>query len=77
MDWVHLRKQDSKASPSLAKLKAGERVTLLADDCGAEDGWVRVLYDLGENQGLTPDEYDTGRYTLTGYIWHSFLEPAP
>lgn len=77
VDWVHLRKQDSKASPSLAKLKAGERVTLLADDCGAEDGWVRVLYDLGENQGLTPDEYDTGRYTLTGYIWHSFLEPAP
>ena len=77
VDWVNLRKQDSKASPSLAKLKAGEMVTLLVDDCGAEDGWVRVLYDLGENQGLTLDEYDTGRYTMTGYIWHSFLEPAP
>lgn len=77
VDWVNLRKQDSKASPSLAKLKAGETVTMLVDGCGPENGWVRVLYSMDENHGWTLDEYDAGRYTITGYIWHSFLEPVP
>lgn len=72
--WVNLRKQDSKASPSLAKINAGENVTVLVDACGPENGWVRVLYSLGEHHTLSQDELDTGRTTLTGYIWHSFLE---
>ena len=76
VDWVNLRKQDSKASPSLAKLNAGENVTVLVDACGPENGWVRVLYALGEHHSITLDEYETGRTTLTGYIWHSFLEPV-
>ena len=76
VDWVNLRKQDSKASPSLAKLIAGENVTVLVDACGPENGWVRVLYALGEHHSITLDEYETGRTTLTGYIWHSFLEPT-
>ena len=76
VDWVNLRKQDSKASPSLAKINAGENVTVLVEACGQENGWVRVLYDLGEHHSITLDEYETGRTTLTGYIWHSFLEPA-
>ena len=76
VDWVNLRKQDSKASPSLAKLNAGENVTVLVDACGPENGWVRVLYALGEHHSITLDEYETGRTTLTGYIWHSFLEPT-
>ena len=76
VDWVNLRKQDSKASPSLAKIDEGEYVTVLVDDCGPENGWVRVLYSLGEHHTLSQDELDTGRTTLTGYIWHSFLEPV-
>lgn len=76
VDWVNLRKQNSKASPSLAKLNAGENVTVLVDACGPENGWVRVLYALGEHHSITLDEYETGRTTLTGYIWHSFLEPT-
>lgn len=76
VDWVNLRKQDSKASPSLAKINEGENVTVLVDACGPENGWVRVLYSLGEHHTLSQDELDTGRTTLTGYIWHSFLEPV-
>ena len=76
VDWVNLRKQDSKASPSLAKINEGENVTILVDACGPENGWVRVLYSLGEHHTLSQDELDTGRTTLTGYIWHSFLEPV-
>ena len=75
VDWVNLRKQDSKASLSLAKINEGENVTVLVDDCGPENGWVRVLYSLGEHHTLSQEELDTGRTTLTGYIWHSFLEP--
>lgn len=63
VDWVNLRKQDSKASPSLARLNAGETVVLLVDECGPENGWVRVWYRDGSDM-------------LTGYIWHSFLEPC-
>ena len=76
VDWVNLRMQDSKASPSLAKINAGENVTVLVEACGPENGWVRVLYDLAEHHRITLDEYETGRTTLTGYIWHSFLEPV-
>ena len=76
VDWVNLRKQDSKSSPSMAKINEGENVTVLVDACGPENGWVRVLYSLGEHHSLSQDEYDTGRTTLTGYIWHSFLEPV-
>lgn len=76
VDWVNLRKQDSKASPSLAKINEGENVTVLVDACGPDNGWVRVLYSLGEHHSLSQDELDTGRTTLTGYIWHSFLEPV-
>ena len=76
VDWVNLRKQDSKASPSLAKINEGENVTVLVDACGPENGWVRVLYSLGEHHTLSQEELDTGRTTLTGYIWHSFLEPV-
>lgn len=76
VDWVNLRKQDRKDSPSLAKIDKGENVTVLVDACGSEKGWVRVLYDLGEHHSLSLEEYDTGRTALTGYIWHSFLEPA-
>ena len=76
VDWVNLRKQDSKASPSLVKINEGENVTVLVDACGPENGWVRVLYSLGEHHTLSQDELDTGRTTLTGYIWHSFLVPV-
>lgn len=75
-DWVNLRKQDRKDSPSLAKIDEGETVTVLVDACGPENGWVRVLYSPGEHRPLSQDEYDTGRTTLTGYIWHSFLKPV-
>lgn len=64
VDWVHLRKQNSKTSPSLAKLPAGTAVTLLVDDCGGEKGWVRILY--------RPED---GSAWKTGYIWHRYLEP--
>lgn len=73
-DWVNLRKQDSKASASLAKINAGETVTVLVDGCGDENGWVRVLYSP---ENITMEELDAGRYTLTGYIWHSLLEAVP
>ncbi len=64
VDWVNLRKQDSKASPSLAKLTAGTTVVKLADGIGTDEGWVRVWLR----------ETDAGDKGLTGYIWHSFLE---
>ncbi len=64
VDWVNLRKQDSKASPSLAKLPRGTPVIFLKEDI-MEEGWIRVwIPPEGEGAGLT------------GYIWHSFLEPA-
>ncbi|MDD5898011.1 MAG: SH3 domain-containing protein [Clostridia bacterium] len=75
VNWVNLRKQDSKASPSLAQLYAGQKVELLVDACGSEDGWVRVLYHCGATG--SKEEYDgIIREEMTGYIWHSFLEPV-
>lgn len=62
VDWVNLRKQDSKASPSLAKLDAGTEVIFLSDGIGPDKGWVRVWYRPDAGPGLT------------GYIWHSYLE---
>lgn len=62
VDWVNLRKQDSKSSPSLAKLDAGTQVVALGD--GVAEGWLRVWYRRDDSPGLT------------GYIWHSYLEPV-
>ena len=64
VSWVNLRRQDSKASPSLAKLTAGTEVQVLSKGCGADGGWIRVfLWPEGDEPGLT------------GYIWHSYLKP--
>lgn len=60
VDWVNLRKQDTKASESVARLDAGTQVLILADGCGEDGGWIRVL---AEQDGRS----------LTGYIWHSYL----
>ena len=75
VDWVNLRKQDSKASQSLAQLYAGQEVELLVDACGPENGWVRVLYHCGST-GSRVEHDGIIREEMTGYIWHSFLEPA-
>ena len=62
VDWVNLRRQDSKASPSLAKLTAGTEVQVLSKGCGEDGGWIRVfVWPEGDEPGLT------------GYIWHSYL----
>lgn len=66
VDWVNLRSRDSKASPSLAELNAGEEVYGLVFGCGQDGGWTLVW-----QPGATLDT--PGR---TGYIWHSFLEEA-
>lgn len=66
VDWVNLRRQDSKASPSLAKLTAGTTVVKLADGIGTDGGWVRVWLPAASD----------GEKGLTGYIWHSYLEPC-
>ena len=62
VDWVNLRRQDSKASPSLAKLDKGTEVQVLGKS-RMDEGWIRVF--------VWPEKDETG---LTGYIWHSFLE---
>lgn len=74
-DWVNLRKQDSKASPSLAQIYAGQEVERLVDACGPENGWVRVLYHCGAS-GSGEASDGIIREEMTGYIWHSFLEPV-
>ncbi len=66
-DWVNLREMDGKQSRSLARLNAGTEVTVLKEDCA--DGWTLVLWDTGEAR-----EGWVGPKTVTGYIWHSFLE---
>ena len=75
VDWVNLRKQDSKASPSLAQIDAGKGVELLVEACGPEEGWVRVLYHCGATDS-GEEYYGIIREEMTGYIWHSFLEPV-
>ena len=75
VDWVNLRKQDSKTSPSLAKLYAGQAVEVLVEGCGPENGWVRVLYHCDATG--SKEEFDgIFREELTGYIWYSFLKPV-
>lgn len=67
VDWVNLRSLDSKQSPSLARLNAGEIVYGLVFGCGQDGGWTLVW-----QPGNTPEI--PGR---TGYIWHSYLETVP
>ena len=68
VDWVNLRREDRKSSPSLARLDAGTTVWILAEGCGEDGGWVRVLTEM-------ETEAEGGRFvSQTGYIWHSFLK---
>ena len=75
--WVNLRQLDSKDSPSLAQLRRGTTVQVLATGCGEDGGWVLVYAsndDLGIKTGI--DKYsDDQPDGATGYIWHSYLEP--
>lgn len=64
VSWVNLRRQDSKDSPSLARLNAGTPVQVLQTGCGEDGGWVRVW---------VPSDFPT-EPARTGYIWHSYLE---
>lgn len=64
VSWVNLRRQDSKDSPSLARLNAGTSVQVLQTGCGEDGGWVRVW--------LPADSLEEAG--LTGYIWHRYLE---
>jgi len=70
VDWVNLRQLDSKASPSLAKLDRGTTVQVLATGCGEDGGWV-LVYVHGD--GTSDDDREVEG--MTGYIWHSYLEP--
>lgn len=63
VDWVNLRRQDSKQSPSIAKLDAGTEVEILAYGCGEDRGWIRVY--------VRDSEARQGR---TGYIWKTYLQ---
>ena len=66
VNWVNLRQEPVKSSKSLAHLDAGTVVNVLATDCGADKGWIRVV--------LWPeDPTDPDSIGMTGYIWHSFL----
>lgn len=44
-DWVNLRKLDTKSAVSVGKIKEGDTVQVLAENCGADRGWVRVLWE--------------------------------
>lgn len=70
VDWVNLRQLDSKASPSLARLNRGTTVQVLATGCGEDGGWV-LVYVHGD--GTSDDDREVEG--MTGYIWHSYLEP--
>lgn len=61
VDWVNLRRQDSKQSESIAKLTAGTEVEILSYGCGEDRGWIRVMV---EQEGKS----------LTGYIWKTYLQ---
>ncbi len=63
VDWVHLRKENSTESDSLAKLNRGTEVVRL----GEENGWVRVWIPSGNQE-------EKGQ---TGYIWHRYLKAVP
>ena len=68
--WVNLRQQDSKDSPSLVQLWRGTTVQVLATGCGEDGGWV-LVYVHGD--GTSDDDREVEG--MTGYIWHSYLEP--
>lgn len=70
VNWVNLRQLDSKDSPSLAKLERGTTVQLLATGCGEDGGWTLVAF-----YGDSIDDKDRELDGMTGYIWHSYLEP--
>ncbi len=78
VSWVNLRQLDSKDSPSLAQLRRGTLVQVLATGCGEDGGWVLVHCsnnDLGVKTDI--DMYhDDKPDGATGYIWHSYLEPT-
>jgi hypothetical protein len=44
VDWVNLRKLDMKSAPSIGKINEGDTVQVLAENCGEDQGWVRVLW---------------------------------
>lgn len=66
VEWVNLRKQDSKSSASLAKLDKGASVRVLATGCGADKNWTRVMTELPEKDGVFP--------AITGYIMSKYLK---
>jgi len=70
VDWVNLRQLDSKDSPSLARFNRGATVQVLAAGCGEDGGWV-LVYVHGD--GTSDDDREVEG--MTGYIWHSYLEP--
>ncbi len=78
VSWVNLRERDSKSSVSLARLNQGTTVQVLQTGCGEDGGWVLVWCsnsDLG--LPVPPNSYQyNAPHGLTGYIWHSYLEPA-
>ncbi len=75
VDWVNVRKLDSKSSDALAGLNAGTEVRVLGRAAGEGEGWVRVLVhpDEAENARFIADGHMQGA-GITGYIWHSYLE---
>jgi len=79
VEWVNLRALDRKDSDSLARLTRGTDVQVLREGCGADEGWVLVWVDghdvsaFGTSAGIPLDDGVGG---LTGYIWHSYLEPT-
>ena len=71
VSWVNLRQLDSKDSPSLAQLRRGTTVQVLATGCGEDGGWT-LVYVHGD--GTSDDDREVEG--MTGYIWHSYLEPS-
>lgn len=61
-DWVNLRSEGDKASPSVGAIDMGDTVYILAEQQGTENGWTKVLW--------MPESAET----RVGYIWWSFLE---
>lgn len=77
VDWVNVRKLDSKSSEAIAGLNAGAEVRVLGRAAGEGEGWVRVLIhpDEAQNARFIADGHAAGA-GITGYIWQSYLEPA-
>jgi len=71
VNWVNLRQLDSKDSPSLARLDRGITVQVLATGCGEDGGWT-LVYVHADHTSDDDRELDG----MTGYIWHSYLEPC-